>query len=187
MTPSAARGILEAIFWKPEFDYRVREIVPLTPVRYVSLLRNEVNSKASTRSESISVTDDRAQRNTLALYAPGGGDIVTIIRADMVLRPHATEDVAKYRDMFRRRVERGQCYHRPCLGCREFSCDFGKPEGNEVPQNWTEDLGLTLFDIAFPKPDSCRTPVPLFFEAKIEEGILRVPDTLYEQRARLAQ
>src|SRR5688500_5509480 len=106
-TPSAARGVLEAIFWRPEVAYRVREIAVLKPIRYVSFLRNEVELKASSPG-GISITDARQQRNTLALY-----DVAYVIRADMHLRGHTSDDVAKYRDQFRRHVQRGKCFHRP--------------------------------------------------------------------------
>src|SRR5580700_180065 len=88
-TPSAARGVLEAIFWKPEFTYQVREIAVLSPIRFVSILRNEVNHKASARTDSIFATDsdERAQRNTLALCGEGARDLEYIIRADVVVKP----------------------------------------------------------------------------------------------------
>jgi CRISPR-associated protein Cas5d len=180
MTPSAARGVLDAIFWKPEFAYRVREIVALTPIRYVSLLRNEVTSKAGRGTEEISVTDDRAQRHTLALCGVGTNDLAYIIRADVAVKPGVDALPAKYRDQFRRRVERGQRFHQPYLGCREFACDFGPPHGDEKPISDNSDLGLMLFDIAFGNsPDG--PSVPLFFNAKIERGVLPIPDYMYNQ------
>jgi CRISPR-associated protein Cas5d len=180
MTPSAARGVLEAIFWKPEFAYRVREIRVLAPIRFAALQRNEVNLKASPRSDGISITDERAQRNTLALCGDGRRDLAYIIRADVAVKPGVEEHPAKYRDQFRRRVERGQCYHRPYLGCREFAGDFGLPDGKEIAVPEDRDLGLMLFDIAFGKPPDSLS-IPLFFEAQLERGVLRVPDALYNQ------
>lgn len=170
-TPSAARGILEAIFWKPEFSYRVREIHVLSPIRFVSILRNEVDGKASPNTDAISITDRRQQRHTLLLR-----DASYLLKADIVLKPHATDDIAKYRDQFRRRVERGQCFYRPALGCREFAADFAPPDGTETPIQDSRDLGLMLFDIAF-GPSSA---TPLFFEAQLAKGILHVPDALYD-------
>src|SRR3990172_11606325 len=104
MTPSAARGLLEAIFWKPQFQWQVRQIAVLNPIRFFSILRNEVNSKASVGAAGPYFADrDRAQRHTLALR-----DVAYLIRAEMVLKPEAaSEHPAKYRDQFRRRVERG--------------------------------------------------------------------------------
>ena len=174
MTPSAARGVLEAIFWKPEFSWCVREIWALKPIRYLSILRNEVSSRQSHRSaQKWSKTgggyyadEDRTQRHTLALR-----DVEYVIRADIELRPHADADVAKYRDQFRRRVQRGQCMHRPYLGCREFSADFADLDGSETPIELTDDLGLMLEDLDY-RPDG--SAQPRFFNAKLENGVLRV-------------
>lgn len=200
MTPSAARGVLEAIFWKPEFAWQVREIVVLKPVRFFGMLRNEVELKASAgRPNGFYASDARQQRQTLAL-----ADVAYVIRADIAPRPHvADEDPAKWRDQFRRRVERGQCFHRPYLGCREFAAHFAKPDGSETPVTQTSDLGLMLFDIAF-RPDSNARRLtfarhggrsddgttrerqnvggvasPIFFEARLDGGVLRVRPELY--------
>ena len=175
-TPSAARGVLEAIFWKPEFAYRVREIHVLNPVQFASILRNEVDGKAGA-PDGISITERRQQRHTLLLR-----DVAYLIKADVVLKNHATEDAAKYRDQFRRRVERGQCFHRPALGCREFAADFAAPDGTETPIDRTQALGMMLFDIAF-GPSSA---TPLFFDARLDGGVLRVPDSLYDVLGGLA-
>jgi CRISPR-associated protein Cas5d len=180
MTPSAARGVLEAIFWKPEFAWRVREIAVLKPIRHFSMVRNEVNSVASEKAArswaseggSYFADQDRAQRHTLGLR-----DVAYLIRADVELKGHATEDVAKYRDQFRRRVERGQCYHRPYLGCREFVAFFGKPDGTEAPIDLTDDLGRMLFDLDY-DPNKSGRGTPRSFSAKLVQGILCIPDTL---------
>lgn len=179
MTPSAARGILEAIFWKPEFDWRIREIWVLNDIRQFSILRNEINSRQSHRSAAEWMTkggcyladEDRAQRHTLGLR-----DVAYVIKADMVLLEHADSDVAKYRDQFRRRVQRGQCLHRPSLGCREFAAHFADLDGTEKPIDLTQDLGLMLGDLAY-QSDGRGTPV--FFDAKLERGVLRVPQFIY--------
>jgi CRISPR-associated protein Cas5d len=184
MTPSAARGVLEAAFWKPEFQWRVREIRVLRDIKFFSIVRNEVNNRAvySTARQRIAAgepnyaEDDRAQRHTLALR-----DVSYIITADVVVRADVTEDAAKYRDQFRRRVARGQCHHMPYLGCREFTAAFGEPDGTEVPiQNGTRDLGLMLFDIRY-APDGSGRGQPQFFRAQMENGILAVPSALYEE------
>jgi len=183
MTPSAARGILEAIFWKPEFDWRVREIWVLKPIRHFSILRNEINTRQSHRSATgwidsgggFFADEDRAQRHTLALR-----DVSYIIKADVELRPHADADVAKYRDQFRRRIQRGQCMHRPYLGCREFGADFGDLDGGESPIELTDDLGLMLGDLEY-QPDGMGEP--RFFHAWIEKGVVAVPqDVVYGGR-----
>lgn len=120
---------------------------------------------------------NRAQRHTLALR-----DVAYLIKADIALAPHATEDVAKYRDQFRRRVNRGQCYHQPYLGCREFVASFGPPNGTEQTINLTDDLGRMLFDLDYAADKSGRG-TPCFFTARLEGGILRVPPELYRKEA----
>jgi len=208
MTPSAARGILEAIFWKPEFSWLVREIHVLKPIRWFSIKRNEISSRQSPRTTGQYYADeDRTQRATLCLR-----DVAYLIKADIGLRPHATDDVAKYRDQFRRRVEGGECFHHPALGCREFAADFGKPRGHEKAIDLSEDLGRMLLDINFDqrkkverltkeelkgvvfddylepnKPllkvdNRCPgTGFPVFFDAELKSGILKVPHQKYEQ------
>lgn len=184
MTPSAARGILEAIFWKPEFAYRVREVAVLTPSRYMSLTRNEVTLKSGRGGAGIAVDAPhvRTQRHTLALCGEDGRDLAYILRADVVVNPGINETPARYRDQFRRRVARGQCFHRPSLGCREWACDFAPPTGDEKPIPHSVDLGLMLFDIAFARAPT-GPHLPLFFGAKLEAGVLRVPDSLYNELA----
>ena len=103
-----------------------------------------------------------------------------LLKADIALRPHATDEVAKYRDQFRRRVNRGQCYHRPYLGCREFAAEFGEPDGTERPIEATDDLGRTLFDLDY-APDRSGRGTPRFFPARLESGVLRIPSELYAQ------
>lgn len=214
MTPSAARGVLEAIFWKPEFHWRVREIRVLPTatrdtdgnptkqtehrVKHYSILRNEMNSVQSDRAArswernggGYFADEDRAQRHTLCLR-----DVAYVIRAEMELRPHATDDIAKYRDQFRRRVKKGQCFTQPYLGTREFSAFFGPPDSEE-PMEFTDDLGLVLFDVAFERAErgaleyashgaggreiASGDARPVFFQARIEDGVMAVPPHLYE-------
>lgn len=202
-TPSAARGVLEAIFWKPEFSWRVREIVVLRPIRFLSLLRNEVDVKAGTGA-GISITDSRQQRHTLAL-----SEVAYIIRADIALHSHADADSAKYRDQFRRHVEKGRCFQRPYLGCREFVADFAPPDGTETAIPDSRDLGLMLFDLVWrqdgskavsfyrhggrvgdsgedrERREASGTATPVFFQAALDQGVLRVPDALYSAQEAL--
>ncbi|MGE5619690.1 MAG: type I-C CRISPR-associated protein Cas5c [Sphingomonadaceae bacterium] len=177
MTPSAARGILEAIFWKPEFTWRVEEIWVLKPIRYFSILRNEVNGRASERAAAswakvgggYVAEEDRAQRHTLALR-----DVDYLISAQLEVKPHVGEDPAKFRDQFRRRVRSGRCFTTPYLGCREFSASFGEPAGYEQPIDLTEELGPMLLDLDY-DPDGSGRGAPRFFDARLEHGVLRVP------------
>ncbi len=177
MTPSAARGVLEAIFWKPEFTWRVEEVWVLRDIQYFSIRRNEVKSRASERAArgwqenggGFFAAEDRTQRHTVALR-----DVAYVIRAQVELKPGVTEDPAKYRDQFRRRVREGRCFTRPFLGCREFAAEFGEPDPNERPIDRTEDLGLMLLDLDY-APDGSGRGTPRFFQARLERGVLHVP------------
>lgn len=177
MTPSAARGVVEAIFWKPQVSWQIEEIWVLNEIRYFSILRNEVNSRASERAAATWRTQgggydaaaDRAQRHTLALR-----DVAYVIRGRMHLKPGVPDDVAKYRDQFRRRVRDGRCFATPYLGCREFAAAFAEPDGTERPVDRTEDMGLMLLDLAYHADGSGRGS-PHFFPARLERGILSVP------------
>lgn len=182
MTPSAARGVLEAIYWKPEVQWRVRRVAVLRPIRHASFLRNELNATASPGrlrkafeagdDPGYFAEDDRTQRHTLALR-----DVAYRIEADIV--PRDGSHPAKHRDIFRRRVRRGQCFHRPYLGCREFAARFAEPDGSEQPIERTDALGRMLFDLRY-EPGRA---VPLFFDARLDGGVLHVPDALYDRLA----
>ena len=182
-TPSAARGILEAIFWRPQFKWRVEEIWVLNPIKYFSVLRNEVNSKASRRSASgwerrggnYVAPDDRAQRHTLALR-----EVDYVIRARIDLKPGVDDHPAKYRDQFRRRVRNGRCFSRPYLGCREFAARFGEPAGDEQSIDRSEDIGRMLLDLDY-QDDGRGTPH--FFQARLEDGVLHVPAPPWKEEA----
>lgn len=192
MTPSAARGVLEAIFWKPEFVWLIEEIHVLKPIRHFSIVRNEVNSWQSPSSAKSPeyryfADDDRSQRHTLGLRDPA-----YIIKANMRLKPHANADEAKYRDQFRRRVKRGQCHHQPYLGTREFSAFFSEPTTEDQPILLSDELGLMLLDMEFTATSEASTieyfthdetgakvtkgkTQPKFFRARLENGVMRVP------------
>ena len=180
MTPSAARGALEAIFWKPEFTWTIQEIQVLRPIEYVSILRNEINHRQSQRAAdgwarqgggyNASNPRSRAQRHTLALR-----NVAYLVRANPVLKPGVQDDIAKYRDQFRRRVAAGRCFTMPYLGCREFAAYFAPPSADDAPIDRTEDLGLILLDIDYEKEHTGHG-TPQFFHATLESGTLRVPD-----------
>lgn len=177
MTPPAAQGVLAAIFWKPEFEYRIEAIHVLKPIRYFSILRNEINTRQSDRVAASWRQDgggyeapaDRAQRHTLALR-----QVEYLIEAQVELKPHADADPAKYRDQLRRRVREGRCFATPYLGCREFSCAFAEPDGTEQPIDLTDDLGPMLLSLDYAPGRSGRGR-PRFFNARLERGVLRVP------------
>lgn len=176
MTPSAARGVLEAIFWKPEFQWQVEEIWVLKPIQYTSFLRNEVNSRASERAArdwannggGFVAAEDRAQRHTLALR-----DVSYVIRAQAVPRIDTDGMRAKFRDQFRRRVTRGQCFATPYLGCREFSASFAPLDGAERPISDSGSLGRMLRELDF-EASVTGEGTPRFFEARLDHGVLRL-------------
>lgn len=192
MTPSAARGVLEAIFWKPEFCWVVREIQVLKPIQHFSIVRNEINSwqspSAAKNADYRYFADgDRAQRHTLGLR-----NVAYLIKADIALKPHANAHEAKYRDQFRRRVKRGQCHHQPYLGTREFSAFFAEPDSKDKPIAHSDELGLMLLDMEFTETGDSPTITyfthdhtgatvtkgkaqPKFFRAQLSNGVLRVP------------
>ena len=182
MTPSAARGALEAIFWKPQVAWRIEEIHVLKPITYASVLRNEINDRQSDRSARRWATDgggydasaNRAQRHTLALR-----DVAYVVRAQLALQDGVRDDIAKFRDQFRRRVARGRCFATPYLGCREFSASFGEPGPDDAPIDRSEELGPILLDIDYAADGSGRG-VPRFFPAALERGVLHVPDRFAE-------
>jgi CRISPR-associated protein Cas5d len=183
MTPSAARGALEAIFWKPQVEWLVEEVVVLKPIAFASILRNEVNSRQTERTAAgwaargtggYDAASDRAQRHSLVLR-----DVAYVIRGQLILKADVAEDIAKYRDQFRRRVRNGQCFATPFLGCREFSASFGEPGDGEAPVPINEALGPMLLDIAYDSDGSGRGK-PRFFEAALAEGVLHVPNRFAE-------
>lgn len=200
-TPSAMRGVLEAVFFKPEIYWVVHEIHVLNAIRYFSLLRNEVNSHQNERTArtwensgtgGYYADEDRSQRHALCLR-----NVDYLIKAEIRLKPHADAHPAKYRDQFRRRVARGQCYHQPYLGTREFSAFFSEPDGTETPIDDSRDLGLMLFDMEITEAtdgsmlylshDANGARVtkgnaqPKFFPAQLQQGILKVPTQLYQR------
>ncbi len=169
-TPSAARGLLEAILWRPEFHWEVLETRVLKPIRFASLLRNEVNDKIAPSAVARWARHNghyvAAERHTLAL-----ADVDYVIVAQVV--PHdPTVHPAKYRDQFRRRVEQGRCFARPYLGCREFAAHFGPADGREVAIPVSMPLGLMLWDLDYRDRARAR---PIFFEAALTDGVVRYP------------
>jgi len=168
MTPTAARGVLEAIFWKPQMRYRVVAIEVLKPIRQFTIRRNETHQVvplgAAMRGDRVETAANRDQRNAVCLR-----DVAYRIHAHVEAAEGAGKDVAAYRDQFRRRVTRGACFHQPFLGTREFSADFGDPDGSERIRH-TEDLGVMLHTIHFGPPVRME-----WFTARLDDGVMHVP------------
>nr|WP_321524976.1 type I-C CRISPR-associated protein Cas5c [uncultured Cohaesibacter sp.] len=183
MTPSAARGILEAIHWKPAIRWIIDSIHVLEPIRFQSIRRNEVGHKApygkiksamkrgDLEGLQLLVDEDRQQRAATVLVKPA-----YLIEAHFELTDKAGEgdSEGKHLDIFNRRAARGQCFHQPCLGTREFAASFELvPSGTPLPEAIEEsrDLGFMLWDI----DHQAQGRPSLFFRAKLEKGIVQVP------------
>jgi CRISPR-associated protein Cas5d len=216
ITPSAARGVLDAILYRPQMSWHVRRISVLKPTlpsgfpkaeggrpfRLVGIRRNEIQGKIALRTVEgwISAPEtfvpymvdsagregvqgqNRTQRNSLVLqhvaYRIDASPRLTAKANQPRRRPeteeeHGPDTVAKYVAMFQRRVAKGQCFHRPYLGIREFACDFS-PAGDEPAIPWTESLGFMLYDIRFTEtePGVFKPDRPGFFDAKVKDGVL---------------
>jgi CRISPR-associated protein Cas5d len=195
MTPSAARGLLEAILYKPQFRWRVHCIAVKKPIRFLALRRNEVKCRIPTRNpKPIYVEDERTQRNTLALR-----NVEYVIEASLELtslanqprrrppcedEPDGDDNLGKYYGMFRRRAGDGQCFARPCFGCREFPAYFELADESAMrvsPEiNPNTDLGWMLyevFDLDVPYTwEKVRKPQPriTFFPARLENGVMKI-------------
>ena len=183
MTPSAARGILDAIHWKPGVRWAVDRIHVLRPIRFESFRRNELGSKVSVtnvrkamrsgNSEDLHayIGEDRQQRASTLLR-----DVAYVIEAHFEFTDAAkAEDTeGKHLSMFNRRASKGQCFHRPYLGTREFAADFALVEGempaSTLPQEHrNRDLGWMLHDIDHGNRE------PRFFRAQLRDGVVEVP------------
>ncbi|HBA72578.1 MAG: type I-C CRISPR-associated protein Cas5 [Geobacteraceae bacterium GWC2_55_20] len=183
MTPSAARGVLEAILWKPAIRWHVEQIDVLKPIRWESVRRNEVGSVMSPRTPHLFIEDQRQQRAGLFLR-----DVAYTIHArfEMTEKAGPEDTTIKFQEMFLRRAEKGQSFNQPFLGCREFSAFF-EPVFHDQPLpepiQKSPDLGWMLYDIAHDNrgdkaknahfcTGDCR---PLFFRASLDNGRLKVP------------
>lgn len=177
MTPSAARGVLEAIYWKPQIRWVVDRIHVLKPIRFTNLRRNEVASKIPTASArkgmkgdnspmGLYVEEDRQQRAALILR-----DVAYGIEAHFDMLDD-DEPPQKHFEMMKRRAVKGQYFHHPYLGCREFPADFEWVDG-ELPKSPLEghtDLGFMLHDL-----DYDNGMAPRFFRAIMNNGVIDVP------------
>lgn len=184
MTPSAARGILEAILWKPAIKWNILQIDVLNPIRWESVRRNEVGAVISARNAQsamnsgsgdlgLYVEDQRQQRAGLFLR-----DVAYVIHAEfeMTEQAGAEDSITKFEQMFIRRASQGQCFHRPYLGCREFPVDFEfiPKEAETLPTiGTTKDLGWMLYDLNY----SGEEPMPQFFHAQMTDGKIDLRNT----------
>ena len=203
ITPSAARAIFDAILWKPAIFWQVKRIEVLSPIRWISVRRNEVGAVASIRKKQIFIEDERQQRAGLFLR-----DVKYRLFAEFEFIPpkmrskifnpvpeylvdreeketiREDETPAKYAAMFERRAKKGQCFNQPYLGCREFSAHFRlvNPQiESATPINENRDLGWMLYDMDFSDPEDIK---PMFFRPELKNGVVVVPDRTNAEEVR---
>ena len=181
ITPSAARGILEAVFWHPGLKWVMDKIYVKKPIRFTSVRRNEVKSKVLASSVLqayngarkplyISSKADIVQRASLLLQ-----DVEYVIEAhfEMTEKANASDNPGKFKDIIMRRLRGGECFHRPYLGCREFPAHFALCEEEKIRTAYEEelekDLGFMLYDIDYSDPENLQ---PMFFRAVMKRGVL---------------
>lgn len=182
MTPSAAKGILEAIYWHPGLNWIIDRIYVRKPIQFTSIRRNEVKSKASafnalsaingsTKPLYLSSKAEIVQRGSVLLK-----DVEYVIEAhfEMTQKANASDNPGKFKDMIMRRLRRGECYHMLCFGCREFPANFALFEETEISTaypNETRDLSYMLYGFDYSDPENIQ---PLFFRAELKNGVLDV-------------
>ena len=181
MTPSAARGILDAVYWHPGLKWVVDKIYVRKPIRFTSVRRNEVKSKVLASSVLqaynggdkplfISSKEEIVQRASLLLC-----DVEYVIEAhfEMTERANASDNPGKFKDIVMRRLRRGECFHTPYFGCREFPAHFCLWEEEAIPTAYDDveekDLGFMLFDMDYSDPEQIQ---PMFFRAVMRRGVL---------------
>ncbi|MDY6987222.1 MAG: type I-C CRISPR-associated protein Cas5c [Thermodesulfobacteriota bacterium] len=180
MTPSAARGLLEAIYWKPTIAWVVDRIHVLNPIRFDNIRRNELGSKIpagtikkamndATTPIGVFIEQDRQQRAAMVLR-----DVDYVIEAHFEFTSDQDNNTGKHLEIFNRRAKKGQCFHRPYLGCREFAAFFAPVNGtlpaSAMANAPDRDLGWMLHDIDF-----ANDRAPKFFRAMMHKGVIEVP------------
>lgn len=183
MTPSAARGLLEAIYWHPGLRYVIDRIQVCAPIRTMNLRRNEVKATISARAartvmergrgELYLATPEEIQQRAALLLR----DVRYVIDAHFNITDKAApgDNSGKFQDILKRRISRGQFYHQPCFGCREFPAQFKQcTERPPCPEELRgeRDLGYMLWDMDYSDPENI---APLFFRARLVDGMLTVP------------
>jgi CRISPR-associated protein Cas5d len=184
ITPSAARGVLEAVLWKPAIRWEIVRIALLRPVRYARFRRNEVNSRTSTQNALTAARggkpmpdfyadEDRAQRNTVALRDVDYG---VVARFAITTRAGEGDNIRKFEEMFERRLRNGQHHYQPYLGCREFPAFVEPWDGTGALASESRMLGWMLHDISFGMARGKDIlNQPRFFPAEMRNGVVEVP------------
>ena len=181
-TPSAARGLVESIYYHPGLRWQIDRIYIMNPIRFVSVRRNEVTDKISARNVRqaaqgggqplyLAAPQAIVQRSSLLLQ-----DVHYVIEAhfDMTAKAAPSDNPGKFQDIVTRRMERGQCYSMPYFGCREFTASFRRWPGGPVPTiDESRELGLMLYDFDYSDPQNI---TPTYFRARLEHGVLDLRD-----------
>ncbi|MED9904640.1 MAG: type I-C CRISPR-associated protein Cas5c [Lachnospiraceae bacterium] len=184
ITPSAARGLLEAVYWHPGMRWYIDRIYVRKPIQFTTVRRNEVKSKilasnvlgvmnGGNKPLYISTKEDIVQRAAILLK-----DVDYVIEAhfEMTEKANASDNPAKFKEIVMRRLRRGECYHTPYFGCREFPAKFALFEEDEITTAYEgeeKDLGYMLYDMDYSDPEDIR---PMFFRAVLQNGVLDVRD-----------
>ena len=185
ITPSAARGILEAIYWHPGMKWVIDKIYVRNPIQFTSVRRNEVKSKilagnvlqvynGADKPLYISTKEDIVQRASLLLC-----NVSYVIEAhfEMTEKANASDNPGKFKDIIMRRLRRGECFHMPYFGCREFPANFALCEEEEIHTAYDvvseKDLGLMLYDMDYSDPKNIQ---PMFFRAVMRHGVVNLRD-----------
>ncbi|MFR9503783.1 MAG: type I-C CRISPR-associated protein Cas5c [Rikenellaceae bacterium] len=159
ITPSAARAIFEAIYWRPQMQWKIREIAVLNPISFAHFKRCETAAVAHPAKSEILADRTRQLRSSVVLR-----DVKYRIRAKLIAYDGKQE---KHNAMFHRRASKGQCFTQPYLGCREFACNWRLLNDElKPPINETRDLGTMLYDMDF------KNRKPIFFDAKLINGVI---------------
>jgi len=178
MTPSAARGILEAIYWKPAITWVIDRIHVLNPIRFDNIRRNELAGKLPVGTikkamkdgcspVEVFIEDNRQQRAAMVLR-----NVNFVIEAHFKFNSNEDNNPAKHKEIFDRRARKGQCFHRPYLGCREFAAHFELIEDGIIQSELIgkQDLGWMLHDMDFNDNMEAK-----FFRATMNDGTIDVP------------
>ena len=185
ITPSAARGILEAIYWHPGMRWIIDKIYVKNPIQFTSVRRNEVKSKilasnvlqaynGADKPLYISTKEDIVQRASQLLC-----NVSYTIEAhfEMTEKANASDNPGKFKDIIMRRLRKGECFHAPYFGCREFPVNFALCEEEEIHTAYDvvaeKDLGIMLFDMDYGDPENIK---PMFFRAVMRQGVVDLRD-----------
>ena len=184
ITPSAARGVLEALFWHNGIKWVIDRLYVLSKIQYANIRRNELKAKISASNVVnfagkgqgelyLSARENIQQRASTVLKAP---HYVIEAHFEMTGQANPSDNPGKFREMFTRRARKGQCWHMPYFGCREFPAQFRLYEDEAIETAYpgeTKDLGLMLYDIDYSDPENLQ---PMFFQAQMVDGVLDLRD-----------